>query len=268
MGTAIAIESNNFHLMSAIAAMLGALFIQIGTNLANDYFDFKKGTDSHARLGPTRVTQSGLVTPAAVRNATIFVFSLAFIIGIYLVFRGGWPIVAIGLLSILFGVLYTATPYALAYNGLADFFVLIFFGPVAVGGTYYVQTLTINWPVIIVGLAPGLIAVAILTINNLRDIKSDRIAGRKTLAVRFGAGFAKTEYVTAIFLAAVIPFILWRTTGFHPWSLLTLLILAAAIPSFEIVFTYKEGQQLNKALESTGRLLLLYSLIFSVGWLL
>lgn len=268
MGTAIAIESDNYHLVSALAALLGALFIQIGTNLANDYFDFKKGTDRIDRLGPTRVTQSGLVSESAIRNATILTYSLAFIIGIYLVYRGGWPIAAIGILSILFGVLYTATPFALAYNGLADLFVIIFFGPVAVGGTYYVQSLSINWPVIIVGLSPGLIATAILTINNLRDIDSDKSSGRKTLAVRFGQGFAKIEYVTTVFLACVIPLVLWRATNQHPFSASTILVLIIAIPAFEKIFTYSDGRELNKVLESTGRLLFIYSIVFSVGWLL
>jgi 1,4-dihydroxy-2-naphthoate octaprenyltransferase len=268
MGTAMAIESDAFHLWSALAALVGAVFIQIGTNLANDYFDFKKGADRSGRIGPTRVTQAGLVSPNVVRNATVIAFALAFLTGIYLVYRAGWPIVAIGLFSILFGVLYTAGPFALAYNGLADFFVLIFFGPVAVGGTYYVQTLTITWPVIVVGLAPGLVSVAILTANNLRDIKSDAFAGRKTLAVRFGPGFAKAEYVSSIFVATIIPFIIWRTAGTHPFGSLTLLILAAAIPSFEKVFTYRDDRELIGVLESTGQLLLLYSVIFSVGWLL
>ena len=179
MGIAMAADAGGMHIPAALAALFGAVMIQIGTNLANDYFDYRKGTDQPGRLGPTRVTQAGLVTPHAMRIAITVTFSLAVVAGAYLVWRGGWPIVAVGLLSILFGFLYTAGPYPLGYNGLGDIFVLIFFGPVAVGGTYYVQTLDINTAVLIAGLAPGLFSVAILTVNNLRDIGTDAEAGKK-----------------------------------------------------------------------------------------
>jgi 1,4-dihydroxy-2-naphthoate octaprenyltransferase len=267
IGTSMAIYDGGFHLLSAFAAMLGAVMIQIGTNFANDYFDFKKGSDRSDRLGPTRATTAGLVTPGAMRVATVIAFSIALLIGIYLVYRGGWPIVIIGILSILFGVLYTGGPKPIGYVGLGDLFVLIFFGPVAVGGTYFVQTLEINQTVILAGLAPGLLSVAILTVNNLRDIDSDRISGKKTLAVRFGITFSRYEYLLSVVVGAMIPLYMYLLSGEHPYSMFGCLVLLLAIPSIKTVYT-SSGEILNKTLASTGLLLFLYSLNFSIGWLL
>ncbi|MGH8014597.1 MAG: 1,4-dihydroxy-2-naphthoate octaprenyltransferase, partial [Candidatus Zixiibacteriota bacterium] len=182
--------------------------------------------------------------------------------------RGGWPIVVIGLLSILFGIMYTGGPFPLGYNGLGELFVLVFFGPVAVGGTYYVQTLDITWQVIVAGISPGLLSVAILTINNLRDIESDAKVGKKTLAVRFGTTISKFQYLGAIVLAAFIPVSIWLRIGTHPYTLMSAIIVLLAAPLFDKVFTNHSGAELNKVLESTGRLLLLYSILFSVGWIL
>ena len=267
IGTAMAFADNAGHWLSAIAAMLGAIFIQIGTNLANDYFDYKKGTDTHERLGPTRVTQAGLVSPKATRNATIVAFGLAFIIGVYLVYRGGPPIVAIGLLSILFGVAYTGGPFPLAYIGVADLFVLIFFGPVAVGGTYYVQTLRITSDVVIAGLAPGFLSIAILSVNNLRDIESDRKGNKRTLAVRFGQTFTRYEYIATIALAAAVPVYLVTAGGNHTASLAALLAIPISAGTIRTVLT-REGRILNESLAGTGRMLFFFSVLFSAGWLI
>ena len=267
IGSAMAFESGGLHIMSALSALLGAVLIQIGTNFANDYFDYCTGADSTDRLGPTRVVQAGLVPPPAMKAAFIAVFALAVVPGAYLVWRAGLPLFIIGVLSILCGILYTAGPYPLGYVGLGELFVIIFFGPVAVGGTYYVQTLQISVPVIISGLAPGLFSVAILTVNNLRDVKSDHRAGKKTLAVRFGITFSKVEYLLSIAIACLIPLILVFNDDKHLYSLLTSVVLLAAIPSIKTVFT-SEGIILNRVLESTGKMLLLYSLIFSIGWIL
>jgi 1,4-dihydroxy-2-naphthoate octaprenyltransferase len=268
IGTAMAFEAGLGHWPSALAALAGALLIQIGTNFANDYFDYTKGADRYQRLGPTRVTQAGLVTPRAMRAAMTITFLLAVVVGSYLVWRGGWPIVIIGLLSILFGVLYTAGPYPLAYYGWGDIFVLIFFGPVAVGGTYYVQALSINETVLLAGLSPGLFSVAILTVNNLRDIESDARAGKKTLAVRFGRTFAHLEYLLAVLVASLLPVFLSLTTGSHRYAMITALVPLAAIPAIRGVFGKAEGRALNDILAATGKLLLLYSVLFSIGWLL
>lgn len=268
MGTALAANDRAFHWPSAFVALIGAILIQIGTNYANDYFDFLKGADAGKRLGPTRATQAGQVQPQQMRLAFILVFALAMLLGIYLVWRGGWPVVAIGLASIFFGVLYTATPYALAYLGIADLFVLVFFGPVAVGGTYYVQTLTIEPYILIAGLAPGLISMAILVVNNLRDIETDRAAGKKTLAVRFGKQFTQAEYILCLLAACLIS--LWLSIAHDlPIALgIVFLILPAGISSIKTVFNPGEGVILNRVLAGTGKLLLLYCVLFSAALLL
>ncbi len=268
MGTAMAAADSKFHFLSASVALLGALLIQVGTNFANDYFDYQHGADSEDRLGPIRATQAGLIPPETMKRAFILVFLLAFLLGLYLVWRGGWPILALGLASILFGVLYTGGPYPLGYNGLGDIFVLIFFGPVAVGGTYYVQALEINSAVLIAGLAPGLISTALLTVNNLRDINTDRKSGKRTLVVRFGIGFARAEYLASLLIACLLPLWLIYLTGAHYFSLLTLLALIPAIPSIRRVFTLSGSPELNRVLADTGKLLLIYSLLFSIGWLI
>ena len=265
IGTAMAWTEGVFHLWSALAAALGALLIQIGTNFANDYFDYTKGTDTEERLGPLRVTQAGLVSPGAMKTATATVFALALLIGVYLVWRGGWPIVVIGLLSILFGVLYTAGPYPLGYNGLGDIFVMIFFGPIAVGGTYYVQALDITWPVIVAGLGPGLLSVAILVVNNLRDLDNDRTAGKRTLAVRFGRTFSITQYIACVVFAVLTPLAVVVLLRSHYWTLLSALMLLLALPVIRSV-ARDRGVVLNQTLAATGRLLLVYSALFSLGW--
>lgn len=268
IGAAMAFEDKAGHWPSAVAALMGAILIQIGTNFANDYFDFIQGADQHGRQGPTRMTQAGLIKPQTMRTITIVIFSLAVMVGIYLVWRGGWPIAVIGLLSIFFGVIYTGGPYPLGYHGLGEIFVLIFFGPVAVGGTYYVQALDINLFVLIAGLSPGLFSVAILTVNNLRDIESDARVGKKTLAVRFGRSFARLQYLLSISLATFIPLLIYIITRQHFLASLTVLVLLVAIPTIKSVLSKTDGPTLNNNLATTGKLLLLYSVIFSVGWLL
>ena len=268
IGGALALAVDQGHLLSWLAAALGALLIQIGTNFANDLFDYEKHTDTEERLGPLRVTQAGLVTPRQMRVATALVFGLALLVGIYLVARGGWPIVAIGLFSILFGVLYTAGPYPLGYNGFGDIFVLIFFGPVAVGGTCYVMTLGISNTVLLAGIPPGLLAVAILVVNNLRDIDSDRKTGKRTLAVRFGVTFTRGQYLLILLPAFLFAPLHYLITGTHLGALLSLLAIIPAIGPLQKVFSDRDGATLNKVLADTGKVLFVYSLTFSVGWLL
>lgn len=269
IGTAMAAAAGHFHLAAALCAALGALLIQIGTNFANDYFDFVKGTDTEARIGPTRATQAGLVRPRTMLLATILVFVLAFLPGAYLVLRGGWPILAIGIVSVACGVLYTGGPYPLGYLGLGDLFVLVFFGPVAVGGSYYVQALELPGPVVVAGLMPGLFSTAILTVNNLRDADTDVRTGKKTLAVRFGKTFARWEYLACMVLAgAAIPAWLCVQAGGHWAALAGGLALVPAIPLIRNVFTSADGEVLNQTLAGTGKVLLLFSVLFSLGWLL
>jgi len=267
IGTAMAYGDGIHHFPSAVLCLIGALLIQIGTNLANDYYDHQKGTDTHERKGPIRVTQAGLIKPSQIKISFILVFFLSALVSGALILRGGWPMAIIGVTAIISGIFYTAGPKPLGYVGLGDLFVLIFFGPVAVAGTYYVQSLELNMAVVLAGLAPGLISVAILTVNNLRDIDSDRIAGKKTLAVRFGASFAQTEYITCIALASIVPIFIFMFIHDHIAIMSCSIIILFAIPAIKIIFRPTDGLAMNQALGFTGKLLMIYSIIFSITWI-
>ncbi len=264
VGTAVAIGEKNFSLFPALAALVGALLIQIGTNFANDVFDYKKGADTAERLGPTRVTQAGLLTPSQVMRGMIVVFGLAVLVGVYLVIVGGWPIVLIGLFSIASGIAYTGGPFPLGYNGLGDIFVFVFFGLVAVCGTYYVQAGTVSNAAIWASIPVGLLATSILVVNNLRDIDTDRKVGKKTLAVRLGERGVQSEYVLLLGLSYTIPLLMWLLNVATPWILLSWLSLPLARPLLELVFRQK-GRILNKALAGTARLELVFGFLFSLG---
>jgi len=266
IGGAMALETGVFHVLSFVAALAGSILIQVGTNFANDLFDYLKDVDDHERIGPLRVTQAGLVSPSAMKTATIAVFTLALLIGVYLVWRGGWPIVIIGLSSILFGVMYTGGPYPLGYHGLGDIFVLIFYGPVAVCGTYYVITLDYSTTILLAGIPPGMLSSAILTVNNLRDYDTDLRTGKKTLAVRFGRTFARSEYIAMVVASAFFPLLIYVHSDAHPYAILTVLMLLPGIFAIRSVLRDTSGEALNHTLATTGRLLALYGLLFSVGW--
>lgn len=269
IGTAMAFADGAGHWPSAVLAAFGALMIQIGTNYANDYYDFVKGSDDHkTRLGPTRATAAGWVTPSAMRNAFIIAFGLAVVAGIYLLVRGGWPVLAIGVFSIAAGILYTGGPYPLGYNGLGDIFVFFFFGLVAVGGTYYIQALQINYLVLIAGVAPGLMSTAILAVNNLRDVVDDRASGKRTLPVLFGETFGRLEYVLCMLIGFLVPILLILLTRDHVLSAISSLAFFLTIPSIRIIYVEKPGRIYNKVLASTGQLLFLFSILFAIGWLL
>lgn len=266
MGAAIAWREGSFHALAATAALVGALLLQIGTNFANDYFDFVKGADTEERLGPTRATAAGLVAPATMRRAMWVTFAAALAVGIYLVARGGWPIVLIGLASIACGVLYTGGPKPLGYAGLGDVLVLIFFGPVAVAGTHYVQALQWSGAAVVAGLGPGMLATALLAVNNLRDAETDRGAGKRTLAVRFGTSFAKAEYAATLGVAAGVPVGLWATGAGPLWCVAASLVCLTAMPALREVVRAVPGDRLLSALATTGRTLALYGLVFAAGW--
>lgn len=268
IGTALAYADQGVHWLYAVLALLGAIWIQIGTNLANDYYDFLQGADTEERKGPTRVTQAGWLTPTQVKWGFIGSFGISALIGIPLMFRGGWPILVVGLASIASGILYTKGKHSLGYIGLGDIFVLIFFGPVAVGGTYYLQTLSFSTLVLILGLAPGWIATGILAVNNLRDVEQDKKANKKTLAVRWGRTFARCEYTVCLLLPALLPIWAWLTYGRAPYAMFSALFLVPAWPTLQAVWTETDGPVLNQALARTGQLLLLYSILFSIGWVL
>ena len=264
VGTSVAINEGVFHPAPALAALLGALLLQIGSNLANDVFDYKKGADTTKRLGPMRVTQAGLLTPAQVLVGMWTVFGLAALIGLYLIWVGGWPVVVIGLASIAAAVAYTGGPFPLGYHGLGDLFVFIFFGLVAVCGSYYVQAGTISWLAVWSAVPVGVLVVNILVVNNLRDIDTDRAAGKKTLAVRLGSQGAQSEYLLLLALAYLVPLLLWLLGKTSPWVMLAWLSLPAAWRPTRLVLT-ENGCILNQALAGTARLALIFALLFSVG---
>ena len=270
IGTAIAYHDlARVHWPSFACAMLGAVLIQIGTNFANDYFDFVKGTDTAERTGPTRATQAGLIPPHVMRRAYLLAFALALAPGAYIVYRGGWPYIAIGLLSIVCGILYTGGPFPLGYLGLGDIFVLIFFGPVAVCGTYYLHRLDLTSDVLIAGLAPGLISTALLTVNNLRDVDQDRAGRKRTLAVRFGRTFARGEYVVCTAAACVVIPVYFALATANYWFIAVPLLCAVVVRApVSAVLKSTDGPALNNALASTGKLLLVFSVAFSVCWVL
>ncbi len=269
LGTAFALETDAFHALASASALLCAVLIQVGTNFSNDYVDFLKGADTDERLGPLRVTQAGLVSPEIMRRATVLVFALAFLIGMYLVWRGGLVILVIGCLAILFGVLYTAGGrFSLAYLGVADLFVLVFFGPVAVGGTYFVQALAISPDVLIAGLGPGLLAVAILLVNNIRDVQQDRSASKQTLVVRLGRSAGVALYATCFVVAALLPVGLWLLADGSPWAILASASLLPAVGMVRQVASNRDADTLNVLLGRTGQLLLLYSVVFGIGWMI
>lgn len=263
---AAAVARLGFRPLPFLAAILCALLIQIGTNLANDYFDFHKGADTHERLGPTRVTQSGLIPPATVRNAMILVFGLAALIGLYLVVVGGWPILVIGLLSLAAGVLYTGGPYPIAYHGLGDLFVFIFFGLVAVCGTAYLMVGAVPPVAWFAAIPVAMIVTAILVVNNLRDIATDRAAGKNTLAVRIGPRATRAEYILLVggaFLALPLGWLLGLA---GPWAMLPWLALPLAGQQVRTVLG-ESGRGLNRALAGTGRLHLVFGVLLTAGLL-
>jgi 1,4-dihydroxy-2-naphthoate polyprenyltransferase len=251
--------------LPAGAAMLGAVLIQIGTNLANDYYDFVRGGDTEERIGPVRVTQAGILPPAAVRRGMIVVLTAATLVGVYLVSVAGWPIVWIGVASIACAVLYTGGPFPLAYHGLGDVFVFVFFGLVAVGGTYYVQAL--EWPAdaILAGVGLGALSTAILVVNNLRDIETDTKAGKRTLAVRLGERGTRSQYVLMLVIAAVVPFVGVVMYGWPLAALLSLGVAPLCARPLQTVLTFHDPRELLPALGGTARVVVLYGGLLAIG---
>jgi 1,4-dihydroxy-2-naphthoate octaprenyltransferase len=264
VGSAVAYSESGFDFIAALAALLVGLLIQVGTNFYNDYADFKRGADTAERLGPMRVTQSGLLAPQTVRWAAILTFTMAGLIGVYLIWLAGWPVALIGLAAILAGLAYTAGPWPLAYNGLGDLFAWIFFGFVAVCGTAYVQLRQVPFLGWMGGLAIGAMITALLAVNNIRDIETDRSAGRRTIPVVFGRSGGMLEYGFCLFVAYMTPLYIFVTFRQHLWHLLPILTLPEAIRLFRFI-QVTEGRNLNKALAGTARLVLWYGVFMAVG---
>ena len=264
IGTGLAYGRGAGKLLPALAALSGALLIQIGTNLANDYYDFKRGADTSERLGPVRVTQSGLIAPSTVLAGASLAFAAAFIVGLYLVAAGGWPIAALGVLSLLSGFAYTGGPAPLAYLGLGDLFVLLFFGFGAVGGTYFVQAGNLIPAVALAAVPAGALGTAILVVNNLRDEATDAKAGKRTLVVRWGARAGQIEYCVMLATAFAAPLVLWTMGMARGSVLLSWLSAPLVLPPLSRVLNQK-GAALNPALGATARLQLAFGLLFAAG---
>lgn len=266
VGTALAARVDDWRAIPALLCLAFALLVQIGTNFANDYFDFVKGADTADRVGPTRVVAAGLVSLEAMRWAIAAAFVLAFLVGVNLVVYGGWWLVIVGASSILCGLAYTAGPFPLAYNSLGDLFVFIFFGLVAVGFTFYVQTNFFATEVWLAGAAIGALAVNILVVNNLRDRETDARAGKNTLVVRFGPAFGLIQYVAGLALAAVAPVVLFLL-GHGAGVLLPLILAPAGVLLVAHLKRASSGPDFNLALARTGFFLLAYGISLSAGLL-
>jgi len=267
VGSAAAVNAGHFRLLPFFAVLGAALLIQIGTNLANDYFDFRTGADSAARTGPLRVSQSGLIAPVIVRRAAILAFGLAAVVGLYLVEVGGWPILLIGVLSILGGVLYTGGPWPLGYNGLGDLLVFTFFGLIAVVGTFYLHVGQIAPIAFVTAIPVGLMVTAILVVNNLRDIESDREAGKRTLAVMIGREATELQYLLFVAAAYLLVGARWLFGAASGWFWLPWLTLPLAIPLLRAVIN-EEGRSLNRVLRGTAMLHLSFGILFAASLLI
>jgi 1,4-dihydroxy-2-naphthoate octaprenyltransferase len=281
VGTGVAVGAGVFEPIAAVFALVGALLLQIGTNFANDYYDAVQGADTDDREGFTRVTAGGLIQPEAVKRAMAATFGLAILVGTYLVYIGGVPILIIGLASVVAGITYTGGPLPYGYRGLGDLFVFVFFGLVAVAGTYYVQAVsgvsgafplwvpngTLSADAIVAGLPAAGLATAILIVNNIRDRETDAAAGKRTLAVMFGYRASRIEWSAMAGLAYAIPIVFWLD-GHHVAVLLPLLTIPLALRLGSTVWHRSDGDALNPALERTGQILFAHSALFAIGFAL
>jgi 1,4-dihydroxy-2-naphthoate octaprenyltransferase len=270
VGTALAAHDGDVNWLAFAAALIGAIAIQVGTNLSNDYSDARRGADADDRLGPVRVTAGGLLPPRQVLIATWASFAVAVLVGIYLIAIAGWALLVIGAASILAGVLYTGGPRPYGYEGLGELFVFLFFGIVAVTGSYFVQTEELPWEAFALAVPVGMLAAAILVVNNVRDIDSDRRAGKRTLVVRMGRHRARNLYAGLVYLAFPIPPLIWLTGGhdLHAWLALPWLALPLAVPLVRLVRNRTDGPSLNESLARTGLLQLAFCVLLAAGLLL
>ena len=267
VGTALAGAEGIFHPVRFVAALIGAIFIQIGTNLANDYSDAQRGADTEDRLGPMRVTAQGLAAPRRVLAATSLAFAVAVAVGIYLAAVTNWALLVVGTVSIAAGVLYTGGPKPYGYEGLGEVFVFLFFGLVAVAGSYYVQTEQLGWYAVTLAVPIGLLAAAILIVNNVRDIDTDRRAGKRTLAVALGRRRSRRLFAVVLYLAFA-----WIAAAAIVTDRLWLLLCFTALPLApqlsRTVTAHTDGASLNSALASTGRLLAVFAALEAAALLL
>jgi 1,4-dihydroxy-2-naphthoate octaprenyltransferase len=266
LGAFLALADGTFRWGPALAALAGALLLQIGANLANDVFDFHRGADTEQRMGPMRATASGWMTPGQMITGMSVVFGLALLTGVYLTWAAGWLVAIAGLLAIAAAIAYTGGPYPLGYNGLGELAVFIFFGLVAVCGTYYVQAQSVTWLSVLAAVPMGLLCSNILVVNNLRDIQTDRQAGKRTLAARFGAEWARREYLLFLIISYLMPPVL-ALLRLVPWTaLLAWLSIPLAYRLVQQVWR-AQGRALNRTLAGSGQLQLLFAVLFGLGLL-
>jgi 1,4-dihydroxy-2-naphthoate octaprenyltransferase len=268
VGTALAGYQHVFHPLRFLAALVGAVFIQVGTNLSNDYSDARRGADTEDRLGPVRVTAGGLVPPKRVLVATYISFGVAVLAGVYLIVVAGWQLLLVGAASILAGVLYTGGPRPYGYEGLGELFVFLFFGIVAVAGSYFVQVKHLEWEAFALAVPVGLLAASILVVNNVRDIDTDRRAGKRTLAVRLGRARTRAMFAAMVYLAYLLTPVTWIFGPLTAWVLLPWLTLPVAAPTVREVRNKVDGPSLNQMLAQTGMLQLGFCMLLSAGLLL
>jgi 1,4-dihydroxy-2-naphthoate polyprenyltransferase len=266
-GTSIVSYETKVNIIAAGIALICSVLIQIGTNFVNDLYDFLSGADNDTRKGPTRALASGLITISEMKTAIVLVFVTTFILGLYLVYISTWVTLLIGLLSIFAGIAYTAGPYPLAYNGLGDVFVFLFFGIVGTVGTYYVQLVHVSTLVLWSSIPVGALITNILVVNNYRDIDEDKQVGKNTLAVKMGRRFTQYQYLVFMILSYLILFVVYFTYNQRLFVFLPLLTLPLAIKLIKMIFSYK-GEELNKTLELTAKLSAFYGFLFAIGILL
>jgi len=281
VGAGLAVHAGVFEPLVALAALVGALLIQVGTNFANDYYDAINGADTDERQGFTRVTAGGLIEPASVKRAMILTYALAVVVGAALVAIGGVPIVVVGLSGIAAGVLYTGGPLPYGYRGLGDLFVFVYFGLVAVIGTYYVQAVAstpavgtfpttvppgaVTIDAVVASLPAAGLSTAILVVNNIRDRETDMAAGKKTLAVYLGYGPSRVEFLAVVGMAYVVPVVFALDPAYGPSALAPLLTLPLAAKMTSTVLQRTDGEALNPTLERVGQTLFVHSLLFAAG---
>jgi len=268
VGTALAGFQGVFHPLRFVAALIGSIFIQVGTNLSNDYSDARRGADTEDRLGPVRVTAGGLVPPRQVLVATYVSFGIAVLAGGYLVAVAGWQLLLVGAASILAGVLYTGGPRPYGYEGLGELFVFLFFGIVAVAGSYFVQVTHLDWEAFALAVPVGLLAAAILVVNNFRDTDTDRRAGKRTLAVRLGRERTRLMFAAMVYLAFLATPVTWAFGPLKAWVMLPWLTLPVAAQVVRTVRNRIDGASLNGALAQTGMLQLAFCTLLAAGLLL
>lgn len=264
VGTALAYREDSFNEAAALMALVCSMLLQIGANFVNDLYDFLSGSDTDKRHGPTRMVANKIISVKEMKAGITVIFSAAFLLGMYLVYIGGAPIFIIGALSIIAGIGYTAGPYPLAYNGLGDVFVFIFFGFVGTVGSFYVQTLKVTPLAFWASVPVGALVTNILVVNNYRDIDEDRENGKNTLAVKFGRTFTRVQYISFMILSYITPALVYFTFKRTAWVFLPILTFPIGLKLIKMIFNY-EGKQLNDTLALTAKLSAIYGFLFAIG---